>query len=121
MAQLTTRRLRERRHHRVRHSISGTPERPRLAVFRSLEHIYAQIIDDTQGRTLVAASTLEPSVRESLNGKSKSEEARTVGTVIGQRARAAGIETVVFDRGGFLYHGRVAELAQGARESGLVF
>jgi large subunit ribosomal protein L18 len=112
---------RERRHQRVRRKVTGTVERPRLAVYRSSEHIYAQVIDDTAGRTLAAASTLEPSLSEQLNGKTKTDQAGVVGTAIGQRARALGIERVVFDRGGFLYHGRVAKLADAARSSGLQF
>ncbi|SRR5579884_2230383 len=121
MAKLTPRQQRIRRHHRVRRKVVGTTERPRLAVFRSLEHIYAQIIDDTTRRTLTAASTLEPSVRSEVTGKTKTSQARLVGSLIGERAKALGIEKVVFDRGGFLYHGRVQELANAAREAGLQF
>jgi len=121
MVQKTARDLRIRRHHRVRRKVVGTPERPRLAVFRSMEHIYAQIIDDTARRTLVAASTLEPEIRGDLEGKTKSAQAKVVGAIIGQRATALGIDKVVFDRGGFLYHGRVEELANAARQSGLQF
>ena len=121
MAKLTTREARLRRHRRVRRKVSGTPERPRLAVFRSLKHIYAQVIDDRSGRTLVAASTLEPDVKAQLDGKPKVAEAEIVGRVIGERAIAKGITAVVFDRGGFLYHGRVRALAEGARASGLRF
>ncbi|MCC7105261.1 MAG: 50S ribosomal protein L18 [Chloroflexi bacterium] len=109
-----------RRHRRVRAKVSGTQLRPRLAVFRSLSHIYAQLIDDTTGHTLVAASTLEPALRETLQGP-KTERARTVGKTIAERAKEKGIEAVVFDRGGFLYHGRVKALADAAREAGLVF
>ncbi|MCM8750563.1 50S ribosomal protein L18 [Thermomicrobiaceae bacterium CFH 74404] len=113
---------RERRHLRVRAKVSGTPERPRLNVFRSNEHIYAQIIDDTSGRTLVAASTLEQEVRERFPEEHpKVAEARVVGQVIGERARAKGITRIVFDRGGYKYHGRVKALADGAREAGLEF
>ena len=113
---------RKRRHLRVRAKVSGTPERPRLNVFRSNEHIYAQIIDDTIGRTLVAASTLEKEVRERFPEEHpKVAEARVVGQVIGERARAKGITRVVFDRGGYKYHGRVKALADGAREAGLEF
>ena len=112
---------RVRRHHRVRQSVEGTTERPRLAVFRSNEHIYAQVIDDTARRTLAAASTLESDLSGELTGKTKTDQARVVGAAIGQRARALGIEKVVFDRGGFLYHGRVEQLASAARESGLQF
>jgi large subunit ribosomal protein L18 len=121
MAKKTPQEQRVRRHHRLRRRVEGTTERPRLAVYRSSEHIYAQVIDDTTSRTLVAASTLEPSLGEDLAGKNKTAQARVIGATIGQRARAHGIDKVVFDRGGFLYHGRVAELATGARESGLQF
>jgi large subunit ribosomal protein L18 len=109
------------RHRRVRSSISGTTERPRLNVFRSLKHIYAQVIDDSQGHTLVAASTVDSELANSLGDKSKREQAAQVGKLIAERARAAGIEEVVFDRGGYLYHGRVKALADGAREGGLKF
>jgi large subunit ribosomal protein L18 len=109
------------RHRRVRSSISGTTERPRLNVFRSLKHIYAQVIDDSQGHTLVAASTVDSELANALGGKSKREQAAQVGKLIAERARAAGIEEVVFDRGGYLYHGRVKALADGAREGGLKF
>lgn len=112
---------REKRHRRVRLRVSGTSTRPRLSVFRSLSHIYAQIIDDTTGRTLVAASTLEPEVRIQLNGKTKTAEAELVGTVLAKRANEQGIDQVVFDRGGFVYHGRVKALAEAARASGLRF
>jgi len=113
---------RERRHLRVRAKVRGTPERPRLNVFRSNEHIYAQIIDDSVGHTLVAASTLERDVRERFPEEHpKIAEARVVGQVIGERARAQGITRVVFDRGGYKYHGRVKALADGARAAGLEF
>lgn len=115
-----TRARRLRRHRRIRGKVSGTPQRPRLAVFRSHQHIYAQVIDDEAGRTLVAASTLEPELREQATG-TKTERARLVGRVIAERARERGIEAVVFDRGGFLYHGRVAALADAARQAGLRF
>jgi len=121
MAKPTPREQRVRRHHRVRSRVTGTPERPRLAVYRSLQHIYAQLIDDGAGRTLVAASTLEKDLSGDLDGKNKKAQARVVGAAIGKRARDLGIEKVVFDRGGFLYHGRVEELANAARESGLKF
>lgn len=121
MAKRTPRELRIRRHRRVRKKVHGTPQRPRLCVFRSNMHIYAQIIDDTVGRTLAAASTVEPELRASLTGKTKTERAKTVGAVIAERAQAAGIERVVFDRGGFKYHGRVQALADAAREGGLQF
>lgn len=105
------------RHERLRKHLAGTPERPRLAVFRSLRHIYAQIIDDTTGSTLAAASTAE----KDLVGKANRGSAKQVGAALGQRATAKGIKRVVFDRGGFRYHGRVASLAEGAREAGLEF
>ena len=117
----TPRQLRLARHRRVRKKVTGTPQRPRLSVFRSLNHIYAQVVDDTQGRTLVAASSLEPEVRASKNGASKSEVAKRVGSLIAQRALEKGIKQVVFDRGGFKYHGRVKSLADAAREGGLDF
>jgi len=113
------REARIRRHRRVRKKVLGTAERPRLAVYRSNKHISAQIIDDSVGRTLVAASTVEPSVRGDARGNT--EGARTVGRLIAERAKAAGIDRVVFDRGGYLYHGRVAALADAAREAGLEF
>lgn len=121
MAKMTPRQQRIRRHHRVRRKVVGTPERPRLAVFRSMQHIYAQIIDDVGQRTLAAASSLEPEIRPTLTGQTKRAQAKVVGALIGERARAVGIEHVVFDRGGFLYHGRVEELANAARQSGLQF
>ncbi len=113
---------RKRRHLRVRAKVFGTPERPRLNVFRSNKHVYAQIIDDTRGHTLVAASTLEKEVRERFpDAHPKIEEARIVGQVVGERALAKGITRVVFDRGGYQYHGRVKALADGARAAGLQF
>jgi len=112
---------RMRRHSRVRKQVYGTSERPRLNVFRSLKHIHAQVIDDTQGHTLVAASTLDPDVRSELGGKAKASQAKLVGAVLAERALAAGIKQVVFDRGGYRYHGRVRALAEAAREGGLEF
>jgi large subunit ribosomal protein L18 len=112
---------RKRRHKRVRKKVFGTPERPRLCVFRSLKHIYAQIIDDTIGHTLVAASTLDPAIREKIKGKTKTEQAREVGLLLAQKALAKGITKVAFDRGGYKYHGRVKALAEGARKGGLEF
>jgi len=112
---------RKRRHKRVRKKIFGTPERPRLCVFRSLKHIYAQIIDDTIGHTLVAASTLDPAIREKIKGKTKTEQAKEVGLLLAQKALAKGITKVAFDRGGYKYHGRVKALAEGARKGGLEF
>jgi large subunit ribosomal protein L18 len=110
---------RHKRHQRIRLGLSGSPERPRLAVFRSLNHIYAQVIDDTSGRTLAAASSLEKELRKA--GQRKTEEAQAVGRLIAERARSAGIERVVFDRAGFRYHGRIKSLADAAREAGLEF
>lgn len=112
---------RERRHRRVRNNVSGTTGRPRLNVFRSLRHIYAQIIDDEQGHTLVAVSTLDPGLHNELADKDKSGQAKVVGQALAERAQAKGIRQVVFDRGGYKYHGRVKALADGARESGLEF
>lgn len=110
-----------RRHKRVRARVSGTTARPRLNVFRSTTNIYAQVIDDTVGNTLVSASTLDREVAAQVEGKNKREAARIVGRVVAERAKNAGITQVVFDRGGYRYHGRVAELAAGAREAGLEF
>ena len=110
---------REKRHTRIRLTLEGTAARPRLAVFRSLNHIYAQVIDDTVGRTLASASTLDPAVKGATG--TKAERAKRVGALVGDRARAAGVQKVVFDRAGFRYHGRIAALADGARESGLEF
>jgi len=110
------------RHFRVRKKVKGVPARPRLNVYRSLNHIYAQIIDDTVGNTLVSASTLDKDVKAQLNDEStKSDAAKTVGKVIAQKALNQGIKEVVFDRGGYIYHGRVKEVATGAREAGLKF
>ncbi len=122
MAKTDKKRLaRLRRHRRVRGRVAGVGERPRLNVFRSNQHIYAQVIDDTRGHTLVSASTIDPEVRAQVAGKTKTEAARIVGQVVARRAKEAGITTVVFDRGGWLYHGRVKALAEGAREGGLEF
>jgi len=110
---------RHKRHRSLRLRLAGTSGRPRLAVYRSLNHIYAQVIDDAAGRTLAAASTLEPTLRSQR--KTKSEDAREVGRLVAERARAAGIERVVFDRAGFAYHGRIKLLADAAREVGLDF
>lgn len=110
-----------RRHARVRKKIQGTPQRPRLSVFRSLSQIYAQVIDDMAGHTLVSASTIDSELRARMKGLKKSEQARLVGQVLAERARQKGIQTVVFDRGGFKYAGRVKALAEGAREGGLEF
>jgi len=110
---------RQRRHRRVRQQVVGTPQRPRLCVFRSARHIYAQIVDDSAGRTLVAASTREPALRGKLARGSNQAAAREVGKALAGKALAAGVKTVVFDRSGYLYHGRVAALAAGVREGGL--
>lgn len=109
------------RHQRVRNKVFGTPERPRMCVYRSLKNISVQIIDDTNGHTLAAASSLDKDVKDKVPYGGNKEAAKIVGEVIAQRALAKGIETVSFDRGGFLYHGRVQELADGAREAGLKF
>ena len=121
MARLTRVEGRKRRHMRLRRKIQGTPERPRLSVYRSLKHMYAQIIDDTRGHTLVAASTLDPELRGRLEKTGNVDAAREVGRLLGQRAVSQGITKVVFDRGGNRYHGRVSALAEGAREAGLEF
>lgn len=109
------------RHARVRKRVSGTSEMPRLCVYRSLNHIYAQIIDDTKGCTLASASTLDKEIKSQLASLSKKEQANLVGKVLGERAVEAGIENVVFDRGGYIYTGRVQALADGARSGGLKF
>src|SRR5579859_4243897 len=115
-----SRAARQRRHRRIRVTLSGTDQRPRLNVFRSLQHIYAQVIDDTSGTTVASASTNEPSLRGSLSG-TKTERAAAIGKAIAERAREHGVTTVVFDRGGYLYHGRIKALADAAREAGLEF
>ena len=109
------------RHARVRKKISGTPEMPRLCVYRSNKYIYAQIIDDTQGITLVSASSLDAALKGQLDEVTKSYEAKLVGKLVAERAKQAGVNKVVFDRGGYVYTGRVAALAAGAREAGLEF
>jgi len=116
-----SREAREGRHRRVRKRVQGTRSHPRLSVFRSLKHIYAQVIDDTKGHTLAAASTLDSEIRGRLNGLKKTEQARLVGELIAQRSRRRRIKRVVFDRGGYKYHGRVKALAEAAREGGLEF
>jgi len=108
--------LRRKRHERIRLHLSGSPERPRLSVFRSAKYIYAQVIDDASGRTLAAASSREGELR---SGSGKVDEARAVGKALAERAKAAGVKAVVLDRGGYQYHGRVRSLAEGAREGGL--
>jgi len=113
--------LRQRRHQRVRKKISGTGQRPRLAVFRSEHHIYAQVIDDAQGHTLAAASTLDGSIKSDVKYGGNVDAAKRVGQLVAERAKEQGVQKVVFDRGGFAYHGRVAALADAAREAGLEF
>ena len=113
--------MRQRRHQRVRRKMSGTLERPRLNVFRSLDHIYAQVVDDVQGRTLVSASSVDKELRAELKSLNKTEQAKRVGALLARRAQAAGVKQVVFDRGGYLYHGRVKALADAGREAGLEF
>jgi large subunit ribosomal protein L18 len=113
--------IRKRKHDRVRKKISGSTERPRLCVFRSLSHVYAQVIDDTTGTTLVSASSLDKEIKEKIAFGGNIDAAKEVGTLVAQRAVAKGIVTVVFDRGGYIYHGRVAALAEAAREAGLNF
>ena len=114
-------RLRKKRHKRVRYKVSGTAERPRLNVSRSINHIYAQLIDDTAGHTLAAASTVEADMRTSLKSGGNVEAAKTIGKLIAERGKAVGVASVVFDRGGYKYHGRIQALADGAREGGLEF
>lgn len=112
---------RVRRHVRVRKNLAGTTERPRLNVFRSLSGIYAQVIDDQTGRTLISASSVDRDLREKLKGMKKAEQAKLIGQTLAERAKSKGIETVVFDRGGYRYIGRVKAFADGAREGGLQF
>jgi large subunit ribosomal protein L18 len=121
MAVKTPRELRIRRHRRLRRYVIGSQERPRMAVYRSNMHIYVQIIDDTAGHTLVAASTKDRQARESVQQGAKIEQAKAVGKLVAERALQAGVKQVVFDRGGFKYHGRVKAVAEGAREAGLTF
>jgi large subunit ribosomal protein L18 len=118
---LNTNQARKKRHARVRSKISGTADRPRLCVFRSLNHIYVQIIDDVSGCTLVAASSKDADVASKTEGKKKREIAELVGNLVAQRAASNGIKTVVFDRGGYRYHGRIQTLADAARKAGLEF
>ncbi len=121
MKQWTNRAARIRRHVRLRKRVRGTQERPRLAVYRSISHIYAQVIDDDRGHTIASASDVEAQARSEAKGKHKSDIAKLVGELIGKRAKEQGVTTVVFDRGGYRFHGRVEALASGARESGLTF
>ena len=113
--------VREKKHLKIRNRFSGTPERPRLAVYRSNNHMYAQVIDDVAGNTLVAASTVEKDVKAQLSKTNDVEAAKVLGGIIAKRAMDKGINTVVFDRGGYIYHGKVAALAEAAREAGLQF
>ncbi len=117
----TMRAARIRRHTRVRRRVNGTPERPRLAVFRSLSHIYAQVIDDVERKTIAAASDVESDLKAKVAGKKKEEVAALIGSLVAERAKEKGVTKVVFDRGGFVFHGRVKALAEAARESGLDF
>ena len=117
----TLRAARIRRHARVRRNLNGTPERPRLAVFRSLSHIYAQVIDDVERKTIASASDLEADLKARVQGKKKEEVAAMIGSLVAERAKEKGVSRVVFDRGGFVFHGRVKALAEAAREGGLEF
>jgi large subunit ribosomal protein L18 len=121
MSKNTRRELRLRRHARVRAQLAGTAQRPRLNVFRSLSNIYVQVIDDSTGKTLVSASSLDNELRTQMLGKKKTEQAKLIGQAVAQRAVAQGVRQVVFDRGGYKYHGRVKAVADGAREGGLEF
>ncbi len=112
---------RKRRHRRIRAQVAGTAERPRMNIFRSSANIYAQVINDDAGQTLASASTIDTDVASQIEGKNKVEAARVVGKAVAERAKTAGISQVVFDRGGYQYHGRVKALAEGAREAGLEF
>jgi len=109
------------RHYSIRNKITGTPERPRLNIYKSSKHIYAQVIDDATGVTLASASTLDKDLRDQVAELTKSDAAKLIGKAVGERARNKGVKSVIFDRGGYLYHGRVKLLADGARESGLEF
>lgn len=121
MTTADSRKARIARHARLRATVRGTAERPRLCVFRSLDHIYAQVIDDDRGHTLSSASTLEPEMAQKVAGHDKKAGASMVGTLLAQRSLEAGVKQVVFDRGGYKYHGRVKELAEAARKGGLSF
>jgi len=121
MAKSKKRLARQRRHARVRLNVTGTTVKPRLCVFRSPNHIYAQVIDDSQGHTLVSASTLDPEIRSETDGKVKTARAELVGSLVARRALSKGINQVAFDRGGYKYHGRVKALAEAARQNGLKF
>ena len=121
MAKKTLKSARDRRHARVRLKVKGSPSQPRLCVFRSLNHIYAQVVDDIKGHTLVSASTLDPETRSETDGKAKAGKAELVGTMIAKKALSKGIKQVAFDRGGYKYHGRIKALAEAARQGGLQF
>lgn len=121
MAKLSRNEQRKKRHQRLRKKVVGMPNKPRLNVFRSLSHIYAQVIDDLKGETLVAASSLEDEVKSKSGDLTKTEQARLVGELVAERASEAGVKAVIFDRGGYKYHGRIKALAEGAREGGLEF
>ena len=121
MSKNALRTARIKRHHRVRAKVEGTISRPRLCVFRSLNHIYAQVIDDSQGHTLISASTLDPEMKDEVTGKARSAKAELVGSLVAKRALSKGIDQVVFDRGGYKYHGRIKALADAARREGLKF
>ena len=119
MANIDTRVARLKRHRRVRGKVDGTIAKPRLCVFRSLNHIYVQVIDDVKGHTLASASTLDPEIKSSCDGKDKTAQAELIGSLIARRAKTLGIERVAFDRGGYKYHGRVKAIAESARKEGL--
>ncbi len=121
MAKKSRNEMRARRHQRIRKNLEGTAERPRLNVYRSLNQIYVQVIDDNVGRTIISASTLEAEVKKKLKDMNKTEQAKLIGGLIAERAMAVGIKQVVFDRGGYKYHGRIKALADAAREAGLEF
>lgn len=121
MAGINVREARYRRHSRVRMKVKGTSSAPRLCVFRSSNHIYAQVIDDSQGHTLTSASTVDPELKNEVTGKSKTARSELVGELVAKRALGKGIKTVAFDRGGYKYHGRVKALAEAARKEGLKF
>ena len=121
MARVTQREARTRRHIRVRKKVTGTSARPRLCVYRSLRYIYAQVVDDSAGHTIVSASSVDPEVRTQVNGKTKTESAEIIGALVAKRALSKGVNKVVFDRGGYKYHGRVKVLADAARKTGLEF
>ena len=121
MVKRTRESMRKRRHKRVRKKLYGTKERPRLNVYRSLKQIYAQVIDDNASHTLASASTIDPEVKPQLKGKTKTEQAKVIGTIVAERAVAEGVKKVIFDRSGYRYHGRVRALADAAREAGLEF